>query len=66
MARTAKMKLAELMVLKQDIDLVLAFLGKEGNFQFIMLWRKWNASKSCHRRYGKLFSLPFQVLCLVS
>lgn len=34
MARTAKMKLAELMVLKQDIDLVLAFLGKEGNFQF--------------------------------
>ncbi|MBE6350791.1 MAG: ATPase [Spirochaetaceae bacterium] len=34
MAKTAKMKLAELMVLKQDIDSVLAFLGKEAIFQF--------------------------------
>ncbi len=34
MARTTQMRLIELMVLKQDIEAVLAFLGKNGNFQF--------------------------------
>lgn len=34
MAKTAKMRLVELMVLKQDIDEVVEFLGKKGNFQF--------------------------------
>ena len=34
MARTAQMRLIELMVLKQDISNVIAFLGKTGNFQF--------------------------------
>jgi len=34
MAKTAAMKLIELMILKQDIDKVLEFLGKRGNFQF--------------------------------
>lgn len=34
MAKTAEMKLIELMILKQDIDSVLEFLGKKGNFQF--------------------------------
>ena len=34
MAKTAKMRLVELMVLKQDIDEVIEFLGKKGNFQF--------------------------------
>ena len=34
MAKTASMKLIELMILKEDIDSVLEFLGKKGNFQF--------------------------------
>ena len=34
MARTAKMRLVELMVLKQDIQNVILYLGKNGNFQF--------------------------------
>lgn len=34
MARTAQMRLIELMVLKQDISNVIAYLGKTGNFQF--------------------------------
>ena len=34
MAKTAKMRLVELMVLKEDIDEVVEFLGKKGNFQF--------------------------------
>lgn len=34
MAKTAKMRLVELMVLKEDIDEVIEFLGKKGNFQF--------------------------------
>ena len=34
MGKTATMKLIELMILKDDIDLVLEFLGKRGNFQF--------------------------------
>ena len=34
MGKTASMKLIELMILKEDIDLVLEFLGKRGNFQF--------------------------------
>ena len=34
MAKTAKMRLVELMVLKEDIDGVIECLGKKGNFQF--------------------------------
>ncbi len=34
MAKTAKMKLVELMVLKQDISKVIEFIGKKGSFQF--------------------------------
>ena len=34
MAKTTAMKLIELMILKEDIDRVLDFLGKRGNFQF--------------------------------
>lgn len=34
MARTTPMRLVELMVLKQDIDPVIEFLGKRRNFQF--------------------------------
>ncbi|MCQ2612334.1 MAG: ATPase [Treponemataceae bacterium] len=34
MAKTTPMKLIELMILKEDIDHVLEFLGKRGNFQF--------------------------------
>ena len=34
MARTTPMRLVELMVLKNDIDTVVEFLGKRGNFQF--------------------------------
>ncbi|MCQ2981876.1 MAG: ATPase [Treponemataceae bacterium] len=34
MAKTTKMKLIELMILKEDINNVLEFLGKRGNFQF--------------------------------
>ncbi len=34
MARTTNMNLVELMVLKQDIQNVLLYLGKEGDFQF--------------------------------
>lgn len=34
MAKTTPMRLVELMVLKQDIDAVIEFLGKKGNFQF--------------------------------
>lgn len=34
MARTTRMCLVELMVLKEDISNVLLFLGKSGNFQF--------------------------------
>ncbi len=33
MLRTTKMKLVELMILKQDIDRVLEYLGKNANFQ---------------------------------
>ena len=33
MAKTAKMRLVELMILKEDIDTVIEFLGKAGNFQ---------------------------------
>jgi len=33
-ARTAEMKLLELMVLKRDISLVIEYLGKKGSFQF--------------------------------
>jgi len=33
MLRTSKMKLVELMILKQDIDRVLEYLGKNANFQ---------------------------------
>ncbi|MFA6856211.1 MAG: V-type ATPase 116kDa subunit family protein [Treponema sp.] len=34
MARTTEMRLIELMALKQDIRVVLEYLGKKGNFQF--------------------------------
>ena len=34
MAKTAAMRLVELMILKEDIDAVLEFLGKKGNLQF--------------------------------
>ncbi len=34
MARTTAMRLVELMVLKNDVDTVVQFLGKKGNFQF--------------------------------
>ena len=34
MARTIPMRLVELMILKNDIDAVIEFLGKCGNFQF--------------------------------
>ncbi|MBQ0039417.1 MAG: ATPase [Treponema sp.] len=34
MARTTAMRLIELMVLRQDIDLVLKYLGEMGDFQF--------------------------------
>lgn len=34
MAKTAKMRLVELMILKEDIDAAIEFLGKKGNFQF--------------------------------
>lgn len=34
MARTTPMRLVELMILKNDIDAVIEFLGKRGNFQF--------------------------------
>jgi Archaeal/vacuolar-type H+-ATPase subunit I len=34
MARTTEMRLIELMALKQDIQAVLEYLGKKGNFQF--------------------------------
>ena len=34
MARTTQMRLIELMVLKQDIDRVIEFLGRRGTFQF--------------------------------
>ena len=34
MARTAEMRLVELMVLKQDVYNVILYLGKNGNFQF--------------------------------
>ena len=35
MARTAEMKLLELMVLKEDISPVVEYIGKKGNFQFV-------------------------------
>ena len=35
MAKTAKMRLVELMVLKEDIDGVIECLGKKGNFHYI-------------------------------
>ena len=35
MARTAEMRLIELMVLKEDIASVLEFIGKRGTFQFL-------------------------------
>ena len=34
MARTAQMRLMELMVLKQDIAPVIEYIGKKGSFQF--------------------------------
>ena len=34
MARTAQMRLIELMVLKQDISRVIEYIGKKGSFQF--------------------------------
>ena len=34
MARTTEMRLLELMVLKEDINQVIEFLGKKGNFEF--------------------------------
>ena len=34
MARTTEMKLIELMVLKEDINQVIEFFGKKGNFEF--------------------------------
>ena len=34
MARTAEMRLLELMVLKEDISSVLEYIGKSENFQF--------------------------------
>ena len=34
MARTAEMKLLELMVLKDDISAVIEYIGKKENFQF--------------------------------
>ena len=34
MARTAEMKLIELMVLKQDINRVIEYIGRKGSFQF--------------------------------
>lgn len=34
MARTAQMRLIELMVLKQDINRVIEYIGKKGSFQF--------------------------------
>ena len=37
MARTAEMKLLELMVLKNDISSVIEYIGKKENFQFLKL-----------------------------
>ena len=34
MARTTEMRLIELMALSQDVDNVVEYLGKSGNFQF--------------------------------
>ena len=34
MAKTAEMKLLELMVLKNDISAVIEYIGKKENFQF--------------------------------
>ena len=34
MARTAEMRLIELMVLKQDISAVIEYIGKKESFQF--------------------------------
>ena len=34
MARTTEMRLVELMALKQDVQNVILYLGKNGNFQF--------------------------------
>ena len=34
MAKTARMKLLELMVLKQDISSVIEYIGKKESFQF--------------------------------
>ena len=34
MARTAVMRLLELMVMKEDIRRVIEYLGKKGNFEF--------------------------------
>ncbi len=44
MAKTTKMKLIELMILKEDINNVLEFLGKRGNFQFQSELQESNAS----------------------
>lgn len=34
MAKTTEMRLVELMALKQDVQNVILYLGKNGNFQF--------------------------------
>ena len=36
MARTTPMRLVELMVLKDDINSVVEFLAKNGNFQLLL------------------------------
>lgn len=57
MAKTAQMRLVELMVLKQDITNVIAFLGKKGNFQFQSgLTTSENSSGEVSNREKDLFS----------
>ena len=53
MARTAPMRLVELMVLKEDIDTVIEFLGKNGNFQF---QQKFDTSNSAQNPPAEIFA----------
>ena len=46
MARTAEMKLLELMVLKDDISAVIEYIGKKENFQFQTKLKERAASES--------------------
>ena len=49
MARTAQMRLVELMVLKQDIENVILYLGKCGSFQFQNPAASENSGKSLNK-----------------